>query len=295
MACNRNKGGDMKKRILLLMCILALPFSAWAAPVEFIKEYTYDAGETDSLLTCRTVSLMQVKRMLLESLGTYLESNTEIVNFQLKKDQITILTGGIVKTDIVDERWNGQTYWLKARMKSDPDDVVAAINKLKKNNQIETTVTRLTKEYDAAFEKIEELKEALAESQRNVVRLNEDYKNAQKFLLATKSLEKGIQLRKDKRMKEALESFNTGIESNPGYALYLERAKTYMKMTRYDRAIDDLDKAIQLKPDFAKAYFHKGIALHKKGHKRQGITWIKKAAKMGNKTARLWLKSRNML
>ena len=57
-------------------------------------------------------------------------------------------------------------------------------------------------------------------------------------------------------------------------------------------AIDDLDNAIKLKPEYAKAYFHKGIALYKKGHKKQGIKWIKKAAKMGNKTAKLWLKNK---
>lgn len=51
-----------------------------------------------------------------------------------------MLTGGIVKTDIIDEKWNGRTYWLKAKMNSDPDDVIANIDKLKRNNQIEKAV-----------------------------------------------------------------------------------------------------------------------------------------------------------
>ena len=283
----------MKKHMLLVMFIIALPFHVWATPVEFIKEYTYDAGETDSLLTCRTVSLMQVKRLLLEELGTYLESHTEIVDFQLKRDQITVLTGGIVKTDIIDEKWNGRTYWLKAKMNSDPDDVIANIDKLQRNNQIEKTVKDLTEEYDNAFAKIEELKEELAESQRNVVRLNQDFQDAQKYLVAAKALEKGIELRKNNKMTAALNAFNSGIEMNPSYGLYVERAKTYLKMKKFNRAIDDLDKAIELKPEYANAYFHKGIALYKNGQKKKGIKWVKKASKMGHKTAKLWLKTKS--
>jgi hypothetical protein len=48
-----------------------------------------------------------VKRILLEELGTYLESHTEIVNFQLRKDQITALTAGVVQTQILKEKWDG--------------------------------------------------------------------------------------------------------------------------------------------------------------------------------------------
>jgi hypothetical protein len=48
-----------------------------------------------------------VKRILLEELGTYLESHTEIVNFQLRKDQITAFTAGVVQTQILKEKWDG--------------------------------------------------------------------------------------------------------------------------------------------------------------------------------------------
>jgi hypothetical protein len=49
----------------------------------FLKEYTYQASEMDSKVSCRAIALEQVKRLLLEELGTYLESHTEILNFQL--------------------------------------------------------------------------------------------------------------------------------------------------------------------------------------------------------------------
>lgn len=57
-------------------------------------------GNRDS---SRTIALREVKRLLLEELGIYLESETEVENFQLTKDHITALATGIVKREIIDE------------------------------------------------------------------------------------------------------------------------------------------------------------------------------------------------
>jgi hypothetical protein len=64
---------------------------AIAGLVTFQKEFSYQSSEADSKLSSRAIALEQVKRLLLEELGTYLESETEVKNFQLTKDQIVIL------------------------------------------------------------------------------------------------------------------------------------------------------------------------------------------------------------
>jgi len=87
---------------------------AFAQTRVFVEEYTYQASEADSRLSSRVMALEQVKRILLEKLGTYLESETEVKNFQLTKDQIVILSAGIVRAEIVEERWDGKTYYLKS-------------------------------------------------------------------------------------------------------------------------------------------------------------------------------------
>ena len=75
--------------------LLLTPHYVFAETRTFIKEYTYQASEYDSKVTCRLLALEQVKRLLLEELGTYLESHTEVKNFQLTKDQIIVLTAGV--------------------------------------------------------------------------------------------------------------------------------------------------------------------------------------------------------
>jgi len=97
---------------IFVLLVLFIPGLASAQTQTFIKEYTYQASEVDSKVSSRAIALEQVKRLLLEELGTYIESHTEVTNFELTKDQITALTAGIVKTQIQNEKWDGERYWI---------------------------------------------------------------------------------------------------------------------------------------------------------------------------------------
>ncbi len=60
--------------------------AAFAETKVFVEEYTYQASDADSKLSSRAIAIEQAKRLLLEKVGTYLESETEVKNFQLTKD-----------------------------------------------------------------------------------------------------------------------------------------------------------------------------------------------------------------
>ena len=96
--------------------------TAFSETKTFIREYTYQAGDEDSKNSCRVIALREVKRLLLEELGTYLESTTEVNDFHLTKDHIVTLTAGIVQTELLAEKWNTETlrYWLKAKIAVNP-------------------------------------------------------------------------------------------------------------------------------------------------------------------------------
>ena len=100
--------------VVLLVVVLSFARMAPAEKKTFVKEYTYHASDIDSKVTSRSIALEQVKRMLLEELGTYLIAETEAKNFQLTKDKVTVLTAGTVRTEILAEKWDGLTYYLKA-------------------------------------------------------------------------------------------------------------------------------------------------------------------------------------
>jgi hypothetical protein len=122
-------------RIILLsfLFLLFIPHLISAETKIFVKEYTYQASEDDSRNSSRTLALREVKRLLLEELGTYLESVAEVQNFQLTKDRITALTAGIVQTEIMADKWDGDSlkYWLKAKIVADSDEVIKSIDALR--------------------------------------------------------------------------------------------------------------------------------------------------------------------
>jgi hypothetical protein len=124
----------------------------------FVKEYTYQASEFDSKASCRTIAREQVKRLLLEELGTYLESSTEVKNYELSKDKITALTAGIVQTQILEEKWDGKYFWLKAEIKADPENITKSINNLRSDRKKSEELEEIRNRSDEALKQVEKLK-----------------------------------------------------------------------------------------------------------------------------------------
>lgn len=151
----------MKKIIFLIVALLFSSFSSVHAELKtFIKEYNYQASEYDSKVTCRTLALEQVKRLLLEELGTYLESETIIQDYKLSKDQITVITGGIVQTTLIDEKWDGNSYWVKVELSADPQELSKSIDRILGNAQLLKQLNITKKKADNALQELEKLRKA---------------------------------------------------------------------------------------------------------------------------------------
>ena len=127
---------QIKSLVFTLIAFLFLTTgTALAEKVTFVKEYNYNASDLDSKVTSRTIALEQVKRLLLEELGTYLISETEVKNFRLTKDQITTYSAGVVSAEVVDEKWDGKTYYLKAKVSADPAEVTKSLQNIINDKQ----------------------------------------------------------------------------------------------------------------------------------------------------------------
>jgi hypothetical protein len=103
---------------------------------KFIREYFYKASETDSKVTSRQKALTEVKVLLIEELGTYVHSYVNHVvtdeNGVITRDfftnEIKTLSTGTTETKILEERWDGYEYYIKAEIIADPEEVVKRIN-----------------------------------------------------------------------------------------------------------------------------------------------------------------------
>jgi len=144
--------------IILSTGVVLISTEAHAGKVEFVKEHTYRAGDMDSKVSSRAIALLEVKRALLEQLGTYLVSETEVRNFQMTKDQVSLLTAGIVGAEIIEERWDGKEFYLKAKLVVDPQEVAERVKMMSRDRERTRELEEAKKRTDEALREVERLK-----------------------------------------------------------------------------------------------------------------------------------------
>jgi tetratricopeptide (TPR) repeat protein len=274
----------------------------------FVEEYIYQASEADSKLSSRAIALEQVKRLLLEKLGTYLESETEVKNFQMTKDQIITLTGGIVRAEIIDEKWDGRIYILKAKIEADPGDVTSSIEKLRQDRQRTKELQEARKKADEALKEIDKLKKELEIAKAGKLDLGH-YNEAVNRLSATDWLTKGYIHSADaeaaganyenaekvlKRMKSLQEIAAVTAKTVEEAQAQVDSAKARRDQA-WQTAIEAYTSAIALNPNYTAAYYNRGLAYDKLGNHRRATEDHRTAANLGYKPSQEFLRSKGIV
>jgi len=260
---------------------------AVASPVTVVREYTYHAGDADSKLTCRAVALEQVKRLLLEELGTYLISNTIVKDATLTKDEVITYSAGVVATVVIEERWNGEEYYMKAKITADADEVAKSVAAMRDDQEKTTELNQLRTQASESLKEIERLRKELAAAKASnaednatkVSSIQEDYDREVERLTAKDYLEQGIRLRKVGTLDDAIAAFSNAITTAPGwYRPYVTRGATYILASQNDNALMDIEKALQLNPLDTTATGLHGIVLLKLSRGDEGVAELGKVA-----------------
>lgn len=218
--------------------------NASAKTVTFEKEYTYQASEIDSKVSSRAIALEQIKRLLLDAVGTYLISETKVKNSQLTKDQITTYSAGVVSAEVIDEKWDGKTYYLKAKVSADPDEVAKSIKTIGEDKQKKKELEETRKKAKDALKEIERLKKETEALKKNPKK-QEEYAKAVKELSEADWWQKGVNLigkfgKSGKHKEKALDAFSKAIELDPNAAGgYRGRGFVYAELKNYQQAIND--------------------------------------------------------
>lgn len=318
--------------ITVLFTVLIIIYSSTyleAADVTLVKEYKYQASEADSKISSRAIALEQIKRILLEELGTFLISETEVKDFQLTKDQIVTYTAGSVITVILQEKWDGQTYYMQAKLTANPNEVARSINALRQDKGKSLELETLRKKTDESLREIEKLKKELTLAKNNeqgkeaygmavsqlqikelidkgmVLRYKSQYDDAigmytQAITLqpknATAYCERGSAYFFQKKDEMALNDYNTAIELDPRYApAYSWRGNLYSRQNKVDLAIADFNKVIEINPKVPSAYFERGKLYNRQSKGDLAIEDYKKAAQLRNKEAQDLLSQKGIL
>ncbi len=261
----------MRIVIYSLLFIFSIPCLTFAASKTFIKEYTYQASDFDSKMSSRSIALEQVKRLLLEEVGTYLISETDVKNFHLTKDKITTLSAGVVQTEILTEKWDGKRYYLKAKVSLDPQEVTKLLTELRNDSQKSRELEALNRKIDEALRTIKVLQEKQTPGQFSEGR-KADYSKAVAELKAKEWIDKGIAFMNAEKYVDAFNSFNNAVEMDPtGSSSYLYKGWVLNALADYNQATTVLNRAADLDPKNPWIYIHRAGAYMMLGNYQQAL------------------------
>ena len=121
------------KRILCVFMFCILPVSIFAQTAEFERQHTFRAGDNDSRLSARTAAMQEAQTLLLRELGVLVESRQRLRSDNETQDfteEVQIYTLGKVNTEVLQERWDGETFSATFRMVVDTSDLFMHLNNL---------------------------------------------------------------------------------------------------------------------------------------------------------------------
>ena len=85
----------------------------------------------------------------------------------------------------------------------------------------------------------------------------------------------------------AITDFNKALEINPRYAdAYYNRGNVWGKKGNHDSAIADYNRTLEINPRYADAYYNRGIAWAKKGNLLQALADARKSLSLNPKDKR---------
>jgi TPR repeat protein len=171
--------------VIILLTVLVLPAVAFAEVQTFTTTHTYVLGDDDSRNSARQKCLSEAKRKILEQVGVYLESKSELITSsqsttsgsakspqttneerQQITEQINTLAAGVMRTEVIKEDFgeiNGRSQMtLTLKVEVDPDD----IRKQLAERRVDQKVRNQVVEQAERLKKLEESLSAMMEEMR---------------------------------------------------------------------------------------------------------------------------------
>lgn len=246
----------------------------------FIREYTYSASEYDSKVNSRGRALEQVKTILLEEVSVYIQSefttrskskivdgNSEVKEYD--ESNISIITAGVTKTEILDEKWNGELYWIKAKITIDENDMKDKVAKISKNKEAINELKKLKKEHQNQSKLINKLSKELKTVKDRIEKdsIKKKYSKAilnleakDWYLKARTQYQIGKYENAIKYFKNYINNIDNDTEISE---VHISIAESYLALDEKNEAIKAFEKAVKIYPLNSLAFYRLGVLYEK--------------------------------
>jgi tetratricopeptide (TPR) repeat protein len=271
----KKRSNAMKKITLLVLLVSLGAGTLQAQKKTFVRDYTYPASEVDSKVLARTNATTQMRTILLRELGEFLHAERVLKQTDTSQsytEKIEAITAGIVEMKTLDERWDGATYYIKAEMAVDPEDLEHRISEVLADKQKTQELEEARKRVLAAEGEIERLKKELAAAKNEPQRLalKTRYQQTANALTVEEYFTRGRNAQANDFHELAIEYYQKAIDLDPYYKdAYREMNKacyshdvleksSLSSSKKYPEVIQYYQQVIAIHPNNAMTYFYMG-------------------------------------
>ena len=264
----------MKKSLRKILAAAVITGSLFSMPSANAEIKTYEGtdeyimSEFETIDTAKQRAKQKAERAAIEKAGVFVASNTEVVNMMVTKDEISTMTGGILK--IVDVNYdqrslpnvNGLVIRATVVANIDTDDVFKWLNRdAGERSELVAQNIELQKAIDAQDAQIAELKRQLAEKPQNTEKISEQFATEDKIFKSNQQLSEASKYYYSGDLRNAINLCTRAIELNPDNATaYSIRGAIYYRLSDYNSAISDFNKAIAINPTDYRNFYNRGLA-----------------------------------
>jgi hypothetical protein len=139
--------------------------STTAAPTTIMETCDFVLGDNDTKNEAREVSFVRCKRRLLERAGSFIQSNVQVTNGKLSKDQVTTYAAAVLSVEVVKERFffKGESMVLEQTVKARVDlaDVKKRLAAIIGDKSVSRKVEGQQKQITDLEKRVEELRQEL--------------------------------------------------------------------------------------------------------------------------------------
>lgn len=269
------------------LILLLIPILCQGQKKIFIKEYTHLASDFDSKISSRAISLNELRIQLLSEMGVYITSeqilktsDTNGVFNQDFQESITTLTAGVTELEIIDEKWDGREYWVKASITIDVSTVQQALDALQNDKQKVKEINELKNVLEAKNKELKEIREQLSkvtnEEEKNDL-LNQ-YKEETRTILEANSRLFNEIIEIDKQRKSKIDSISKILTLKPNDSKSLiARGRLYLSVNKPKEAFEDFNKVLNVNESNPMVLYLCGIAKWKSGNTTLALEYINKS------------------
>jgi len=267
---------------IFLFILLLLPVSAIGEIQTITHTVKQPFAGSQSPDDARISAVAKAKREALEMAGTYIESLTVVKDSQVDKDEILALAAGVLRAEVISQKnyVSEDAFGIDVIVKVVVDTSVLE-ERVKKLFQDKTHLTQLKEAQKREKELLQKVAQLEGENQKLTAKkqssqeLTKEFQQASRGLTAVDWFYKAGALWVEEKYsdpKMAVEYLNNALKLQPDYAdAYNSRGIAHASLGQYQRAIENFNEAIHLKPDYAMVYNNRGFAYSNLGQYQRAI------------------------